>query len=765
MSQDEEQDQVQLVGNEFMLSPEPQDSEVTPTRAFSSHSLAGEDIILPARSSLDTHSDPTVSPFTPSDGTRTPPNLNRRPSSTPPLLAHRTSFEILPQDFVMPVNNVKISSSVSTSSWNRLQTVSVSQPLSSNLANMRPPRVPHTANSQPLPRGAVPRHVRGFSNPDCHFLSQLSQGGNIDGGMSIPRRRTLSWDNDDTVSRDRNGLGSPTKDATLSLVTPESLLQPILHDDPTLLPMQPIPHSNGSLPSANLRMSPKMHTMSTASREFIGSVTSNKAPFTQPTSSSHPEHSNSNSIQNPDKNSNARPIWNPTHFNDTGSFVAASPTNGGGSPKHIPLPTAETVTTNSSSATTDYLSTGHKGARFSLEDVLNAYPTESIEETMLLRQLEFANTIHQNRQCGLDWDSDRLFSVLCPDFVNIASSSDGWNENSIYNTHSSPNCAGKQSEVGDSENTNVPSNACTGSNETFAETVRKFSNLSNARESESNVATNIPKGMEIPQHTNELMDKTTKKISGSTTPSETLPSAGKPSTEAKKIQPPVKSYIQFLAKARSDFVNFVAFLRLDTLTSRDESLTLIKWIIIPWLGVCVALFCLCQCDIPTTGILGENGSSNSSLSSKGINSLDATLSAGVVSKASLWLFFVGFRQIVTLQLARISHIILIDCFIFGTKRIPGMVGPQVSLFLAMAKGWPFILFMWVLWDITIQFVQDWQYWRSWMELFNQCNLSGEFVSSDMYGRIRIACVFLSVAVALKRALSWHIVGKHMVRKF
>ncbi|KAL3935448.1 MAG: hypothetical protein SGBAC_009032, partial [Bacillariaceae sp.] len=119
-----------------------------------------------------------------------------------------------------------------------------------------------------------------------------------------------------------------------------------------------------------------------------------------------------------------------------------------------------------------------------------------------------------------------------------------------------------------------------------------------------------------------------------------------------------------------------------------------------------------------------------------------------------WYLLFCARQIVTLSLALASQAIIIDLLCVGTKLLLRLLGQYVTLLLIMSRGWPFVLFMWSLYNFGMlygnrTFSKHWGFWMS-IDLVNDSNPSGDVVQSAWNGRVLFIALFFSIATTLKR---------------
>lgn len=117
----------------------------------------------------------------------------------------------------------------------------------------------------------------------------------------------------------------------------------------------------------------------------------------------------------------------------------------------------------------------------------------------------------------------------------------------------------------------------------------------------------------------------------------------------------------------------------------------ILYIAIPALATAAILFYLV--DNPPTGRLAHNGEE---VDGKLINTDGNEVDPNVTS-ISYYLLFVGVRQMTTLILALGSQLFLID-FLAIDRGYLFKFGARLPLFIMQARGWPFVLFFWSMFD-------------------------------------------------------------------
>jgi len=134
-----------------------------------------------------------------------------------------------------------------------------------------------------------------------------------------------------------------------------------------------------------------------------------------------------------------------------------------------------------------------------------------------------------------------------------------------------------------------------------------------------------------------------------------------------------------------------------------------------------------------------------------------------IASASWWLLFVV-RQAVTLSMAIPMEPFLIDFLSIRSGLTYKLFGAWPTLFLLMARGWPFLFFFWGVFDFALlaggaEFFSHWLFWQKTVGLCNASNPSGTVVDSTWNHRILAIVVSVSAAVAVKRFLLGLYLGK------
>jgi len=133
---------------------------------------------------------------------------------------------------------------------------------------------------------------------------------------------------------------------------------------------------------------------------------------------------------------------------------------------------------------------------------------------------------------------------------------------------------------------------------------------------------------------------------------------------------------------------------------------------------------------------------------------------------SWWLDFAG-RQVVTLELARLTQWIFMDAFVLTQFSVRIIHAAGVFYFI-QASGWPFLIVVWSLWDLLFleglpshKFKVDWFNSPGWSIYDDPADpFVVAFVS--VYLRILLALIILGFAAGIKRTLvSFHFESRQL----
>ncbi|GKY98944.1 hypothetical protein MPSEU_000850200 [Mayamaea pseudoterrestris] len=223
---------------------------------------------------------------------------------------------------------------------------------------------------------------------------------------------------------------------------------------------------------------------------------------------------------------------------------------------------------------------------------------------------------------------------------------------------------------------------------------------------------------------------------------------------------PLRATTRMKIKSRyKDFEDWIRFKKMSMFTYLKF---LLLFLTLPALGVAAILYYLVgnppcgtseECnDALETQIDATTG--NSTLSgATGLASITKLIFDE--ASASWWVLFVCCRQPLTLSLALATQAFIIEFLALRTKWAVQLIGPFATLFVVQSKGWPFILFWWGVYDFVLlygssKFARHWLYWQEYVDLFNDQNPAGSFVSAPEYKSALIVAMVVSVVVAAKR---------------
>ena len=134
-----------------------------------------------------------------------------------------------------------------------------------------------------------------------------------------------------------------------------------------------------------------------------------------------------------------------------------------------------------------------------------------------------------------------------------------------------------------------------------------------------------------------------------------------------------------------------------------------------------------------------------------------------------WLNF-GSRQLVTLELARITQWIVLDGLIGGLPRYSiQLLGSLVQHGVGQGQGWPFIMASWAIWDLCLlhgnnPFQTHWLFWTG-LEIYSEVNSGAGILSSSAYLRILLCMLLAGCAVMVKRTVMTITFSRRQYGKF
>jgi hypothetical protein len=122
------------------------------------------------------------------------------------------------------------------------------------------------------------------------------------------------------------------------------------------------------------------------------------------------------------------------------------------------------------------------------------------------------------------------------------------------------------------------------------------------------------------------------------------------------------------------------------------------------------------------------------------------------------------------MMAKTVEIVFIDFFSVRTKITYRLLGAWPTLFILQARGWPFILFFWGIFDFALlygthPFYAHWLYMQGTIALFNGSNPSGHVVDSEWNHKILSIAVSLAAVVAVKRFSMGLYLGRQIFQQY
>ena len=750
-----------------------------PQRVLSSRSLAGEDILvsstttptLTRRNSSQSDVDVELSPFTPPDALLASPDLQipDQSLSPPPIMNNQYNNNIIEYQPQSGHSAVAATSPFLASSGNN-----------NNTNSSRPPRVPQVSlqpsNSSRNDgrQNQQQQHGRVLSNTDYSFLSQLTESPSE---FSVPKRRTLSWDNNDRRE-------SPTDVSHVS--TPASILQPVLDDGNG--PDNVSNNNNqggGALPESIFTNNRTMNTSINSGSSFArttslslsdqGSTgsyfdrqtnnqasTSSQAPIQMLESSTNyggfrtpPQQSEKSIIEDAiraDSSDNNRTTFQAfittAASSDTGSFVRTST-----APYTEPLKTAPPPRTAPIQKKTVTVTTVQHGSddtptqtHYSLQDVLEAAPKEGEEESTLLKNLE----AQQQKSGSFPIHSLRMMDA---NLLN-ATTGDGEEEQIVFQSKSTDQGAKAPSKFispfAHLENSPDNLNALT----------KKLAAVSPSKDPELEAKRAHHRRVTA---FGTLDDNNPLNYLGSSSKTDDVEAGGsrinRPSSTPKSGDSAKRSHRRgrpkprhFLSRVWRELKNDCYFF-VDFVAPKKEMLYMdfsrvFKVVVLPSTITATLLFY--GFGNPPRG--------------------DKTNDEGnPVASASWWLLFLGVRQVITLGIAVLVELVVIQFWTFRTKTFPKFLGPTLTLLFAHSRGWPSQLVSWVFIDLVMlfgetSFSSHWLFWQDAIDLMNANNPSGDIVNSSLYFRVLMSALLLGSAETIKRAWLGTSGGKHLVGK-
>ena len=135
-----------------------------------------------------------------------------------------------------------------------------------------------------------------------------------------------------------------------------------------------------------------------------------------------------------------------------------------------------------------------------------------------------------------------------------------------------------------------------------------------------------------------------------------------------------------------------------------------------------------------------------------------------------WYLIFGARQLVTLTMAKLWQLLLVDYLALQTRVTLRFSGPVGTLWIVAGKGWPFIISTWAVIDFIVlsgdsSFARHWLFWQDWWGLFNESNPGGEVTSSTPYLTLLTCFLVGGVLTTTKRVLVSLMLGRKTYRNY
>jgi hypothetical protein len=135
-----------------------------------------------------------------------------------------------------------------------------------------------------------------------------------------------------------------------------------------------------------------------------------------------------------------------------------------------------------------------------------------------------------------------------------------------------------------------------------------------------------------------------------------------------------------------------------------------------------------------------------------------------------WYLIFGARQLVTLTMAKLWQLLLVDFFALQTRVTLRFGGPVVTLWIVAGRGWPFIISTWAVIDFIVlsgdgSFARHWLFWQDWWGLFNEENPGGEVTSSKPYLTLLTCFMVGGILATTKRVVVSLMLGRKTYRNY
>jgi hypothetical protein len=135
---------------------------------------------------------------------------------------------------------------------------------------------------------------------------------------------------------------------------------------------------------------------------------------------------------------------------------------------------------------------------------------------------------------------------------------------------------------------------------------------------------------------------------------------------------------------------------------------------------------------------------------------------------SWWINFSS-RQICTLDLARLTQYLYIDQLSLKSSFTVTVFGPYFTLLSIQARGWPFVLTMWGVWNLVLlhgdnPFQTHWLY-QTGFEIYTVANSGSYILHSETYLRCLLAMIVAGVAMGVKRTMVAMYFGRRTIANY
>mmetsp|Transcript_20267 Transcript_20267/g.57538 ORF Transcript_20267/g.57538 Transcript_20267/m.57538 type:complete len:523 (-) Transcript_20267:1459-3027(-) len=139
------------------------------------------------------------------------------------------------------------------------------------------------------------------------------------------------------------------------------------------------------------------------------------------------------------------------------------------------------------------------------------------------------------------------------------------------------------------------------------------------------------------------------------------------------------------------------------------------------------------------------------------------------ASASWWALFAA-RNVITLSLAKLLELVVIDYLCLNTGVVLRLAGPIATLFLTSSKGWPFVLGFWSLADFFLlvgahPFAKHWLYHQSQLAIFNDSNPAGTITTSEVFHIGLVTSMIIPMVVSAKRLVVGLYLGQRTLCNF